>query len=188
MRTLYTNVVKHIVTPAIKHKMIIFCHCCWFSPCILFGDDAIIKEISPGGEGLCHHASSLPVISWWRCLLSSPACSLLSCPSWCWSPGSCIFFTLEGPLSFLTCPSVWSVVWLSLLLLSRCSNRTQCAVVAGPDVFPDPCPGTYKYLEVQYECVPYSMYLDIFALVFFSRDLLWRLGQPWACLLLLKGK
>ncbi|KAI1238552.1 Latrophilin-3, partial [Lamprotornis superbus] len=36
-----------------------------------------------------------------------------------------------------------------------CSNRTQCAVVAGPDVFPDPCPGTYKYLEVQYECVPY---------------------------------
>lgn len=40
----------------------------------------------------------------------------------------------------------------------RCNNRTQCAVVAGPDVFPDPCPGTYKYLEVQYECVPYSMY------------------------------
>uniref|UniRef100_A0A8D3ALS5 Adhesion G protein-coupled receptor L3 n=1 Tax=Scophthalmus maximus TaxID=52904 RepID=A0A8D3ALS5_SCOMX len=38
----------------------------------------------------------------------------------------------------------------------RCNNRTQCAVVAGPDVFPDPCPGTYKYLEVQYECVPYS--------------------------------
>lgn len=53
----------------------------------------------------------------------------------------------------------------SLLLLFRCSNRTQCAVVAGPDVFPDPCPGTYKYLEVQYECVPYSMYLDIFAFV-----------------------
>ncbi|KAK3507080.1 hypothetical protein QTP70_004480 [Hemibagrus guttatus] len=37
-----------------------------------------------------------------------------------------------------------------------CNNRTQCAVVAGPDVFPDPCPGTYKYLEVQYECVPYK--------------------------------
>lgn len=43
-------------------------------------------------------------------------------------------------------------------LLFRCNNRTQCAVVAGPDVFPDPCPGTYKYLEVQYECVPYSTY------------------------------
>ncbi|KAG5261284.1 hypothetical protein AALO_G00302170 [Alosa alosa] len=37
----------------------------------------------------------------------------------------------------------------------KCNNRTQCAVVAGPEVFPDPCPGTYKYLEVQYECVPY---------------------------------
>ncbi|NXT17227.1 AGRL2 protein, partial [Syrrhaptes paradoxus] len=37
----------------------------------------------------------------------------------------------------------------------RCNNRTQCIVVTGSDVFPDPCPGTYKYLEVQYECVPY---------------------------------
>uniref|UniRef100_A0A8C3P713 Adhesion G protein-coupled receptor L3 n=1 Tax=Chrysemys picta bellii TaxID=8478 RepID=A0A8C3P713_CHRPI len=45
------------------------------------------------------------------------------------------------------------------IMTQRCSNRTQCAVVAGPDVFPDPCPGTYKYLEVQYECVPYSMYI-----------------------------
>ncbi|XP_042080293.1 adhesion G protein-coupled receptor L3 isoform X3 [Haplochromis burtoni] len=42
------------------------------------------------------------------------------------------------------------------IMSQRCNNRTQCAVVAGPDVFPDPCPGTYKYLEVQYECVPYS--------------------------------
>lgn len=39
-------------------------------------------------------------------------------------------------------------------------------MVAGPDVFPDPCPGTYKYLEVQYECVPYSMYIPM---VFFKR-------------------
>ncbi|KAM7394184.1 hypothetical protein PAMP_020998 [Pampus punctatissimus] len=37
----------------------------------------------------------------------------------------------------------------------RCNNRTQCVVLAGPDIFPDPCPGTFKYLEVQYECVPY---------------------------------
>ncbi|XP_046950522.1 adhesion G protein-coupled receptor L1-like [Lynx rufus] len=38
----------------------------------------------------------------------------------------------------------------------QCNNRTQCVVVAGSDAFPDPCPGTYKYLEVQYDCVPYS--------------------------------
>lgn len=49
-------------------------------------------------------------------------------------------------LSFASCPS----------LLHRCNNRTQCVVVAGSDAFPDPCPGTYKYLEVQYDCVPYS--------------------------------
>ncbi|XP_078426637.1 adhesion G protein-coupled receptor L3-like isoform X3 [Cetorhinus maximus] len=42
------------------------------------------------------------------------------------------------------------------IMSQRCNNRTQCSVVAGPDVFPDPCPGTYKYLEVQYECVPYK--------------------------------
>lgn len=70
-----------------------------------------------------------------------------------------------------SCSTSWPVLLSGLFsdslffLLFRCSNRTQCAVVAGPDVFPDPCPGTYKYLEVQYECVPYSMYLDIFAFV-----------------------
>nr|XP_057921861.1 adhesion G protein-coupled receptor L3-like isoform X3 [Doryrhamphus excisus] len=43
------------------------------------------------------------------------------------------------------------------IMSQRCNNRTQCAVIAGPDVFPDPCPGTYKYLEVQYECVPFKV-------------------------------
>ncbi|XP_009986050.1 PREDICTED: latrophilin-2 [Tauraco erythrolophus] len=42
-----------------------------------------------------------------------------------------------------------------IMLAFKCNNRTQCIVVTGSDVFPDPCPGTYKYLEVQYECVPY---------------------------------
>ncbi|XP_059902420.1 adhesion G protein-coupled receptor L1-like isoform X3 [Gadus macrocephalus] len=42
------------------------------------------------------------------------------------------------------------------IMAQRCNNRTQCVVVAGVDVFPDPCPGTYKYLEIQYECVPYN--------------------------------
>ncbi|XP_041435733.1 adhesion G protein-coupled receptor L3 isoform X6 [Xenopus laevis] len=48
------------------------------------------------------------------------------------------------------------------IMSQRCNNRTQCAVVAGPDVFPDPCPGTYKYLEVQYECVPYKVEQRVF--------------------------
>uniref|UniRef100_A0A3B4AAY6 Uncharacterized protein n=1 Tax=Periophthalmus magnuspinnatus TaxID=409849 RepID=A0A3B4AAY6_9GOBI len=45
------------------------------------------------------------------------------------------------------------------IMSQRCNNRTQCIVITGSDVFPDPCPGTYKYLEVQYECVPYSKYI-----------------------------
>lgn len=50
-----------------------------------------------------------------------------------------------------------SIILISFSLLClRCNNRTQCVVVAGSDAFPDPCPGTYKYLEVQYDCVPYS--------------------------------
>ncbi|XP_067308365.1 adhesion G protein-coupled receptor L2-like isoform X10 [Pseudorasbora parva] len=48
------------------------------------------------------------------------------------------------------------------IVSQRCNNRTQCVVVTGSDVFPDPCPGTYKYLEVQYECVPYKVEQKVF--------------------------
>ncbi|KAL1005095.1 hypothetical protein UPYG_G00054440 [Umbra pygmaea] len=48
------------------------------------------------------------------------------------------------------------------IMSQRCNNRTQCVVVAGVDVFPDPCPGTYKYLETQYECVPYKVDQKVF--------------------------
>uniref|UniRef100_A0A4W4GJW2 Adhesion G protein-coupled receptor L2 n=1 Tax=Electrophorus electricus TaxID=8005 RepID=A0A4W4GJW2_ELEEL len=48
------------------------------------------------------------------------------------------------------------------IISQRCNNRTQCIVVTGSEVFPDPCPGTYKYLEVQYECVPYKVEQKVF--------------------------
>ncbi|XP_076122860.1 adhesion G protein-coupled receptor L1 [Alosa pseudoharengus] len=48
------------------------------------------------------------------------------------------------------------------IMSQRCNNRTQCVVVAGADAFPDPCPGTYKYLEIQYECVPYKVDQKVF--------------------------
>ncbi|XP_064557087.1 adhesion G protein-coupled receptor L1-like [Zonotrichia leucophrys gambelii] len=48
------------------------------------------------------------------------------------------------------------------IMAQRCNNRTQCVVVAGSDAFPDPCPGTYKYLEVQYDCVPYKVEQKVF--------------------------
>uniref|UniRef100_A0A3Q3N9U2 Adhesion G protein-coupled receptor L2a n=1 Tax=Mastacembelus armatus TaxID=205130 RepID=A0A3Q3N9U2_9TELE len=48
------------------------------------------------------------------------------------------------------------------IMSQRCNNRTQCIVITGSDVFPDPCPGTYKYLEIQYECVPYKVEQKVF--------------------------
>uniref|UniRef100_A0A3B4CF19 Adhesion G protein-coupled receptor L2 n=1 Tax=Pygocentrus nattereri TaxID=42514 RepID=A0A3B4CF19_PYGNA len=64
------------------------------------------------------------------------------------------------------------------IMSQRCNNRTQCIVITGSDVFPDPCPGTYKYLEVQYECVPYSKYEPSFRLFFVCPGTLKAVGDP----------
>ncbi|XP_076022298.1 uncharacterized protein LOC143012854 [Genypterus blacodes] len=34
-----------------------------------------------------------------------------------------------------------------------CNGKTSCTVAAGIAMFPDPCVGTYKYLEVAYTCI-----------------------------------
>ncbi|XP_040436985.1 LOW QUALITY PROTEIN: adhesion G protein-coupled receptor L1-like, partial [Falco naumanni] len=60
------------------------------------------------------------------------------------------------------------------IMAQRCNNRTQCVVVAGSDAFPDPCPGTYKYLEVQYDCVPYKVEQKVFV----CPGTLQRIGSP----------
>lgn len=39
------------------------------------------------------------------------------------------------------------------IVRSRCSNKKTCSVKASKDVFGDPCPVTYKYLQVKYECI-----------------------------------
>lgn len=41
-----------------------------------------------------------------------------------------------------------------LKIATRCSNRPKCLVRANDATFGDPCPGTFKYLEVIYGCVP----------------------------------
>lgn len=38
------------------------------------------------------------------------------------------------------------------ILRARCDGKKSCAVPANNGVFGDPCGGTYKYLEVSYEC------------------------------------
>ncbi|XP_054721756.1 latrophilin Cirl-like [Uloborus diversus] len=55
----------------------------------------------------------------------------------------------------------WSVdctAHLSYIVIrERCNLMSNCIVSASSDIFGDPCAGTYKYLEVQYQCVLESM-------------------------------
>ncbi|RWS15371.1 Galactose binding lectin domain containing protein 1-like protein, partial [Dinothrombium tinctorium] len=50
----------------------------------------------------------------------------------------------------------WSVNCMSyrsfLIMQDRCSQKSNCSVVVSSKLFGDPCPGTLKYLEVQYHC------------------------------------
>merc|ERR1712142_688234 len=36
----------------------------------------------------------------------------------------------------------------------KCKNKQLCTVKASNGIFGDPCVGTYKYLEVEYMCLP----------------------------------
>ena len=36
----------------------------------------------------------------------------------------------------------------------ECDNRRHCVVTATNGVFGDPCVGTFKYLQVKYDCEP----------------------------------
>ncbi|XP_041474677.1 uncharacterized protein LOC121423414 isoform X3 [Lytechinus variegatus] len=39
------------------------------------------------------------------------------------------------------------------VVMSKCQGHAKCEIWANDKFFPDPCPDTFKYLEVQYECV-----------------------------------
>ncbi|XP_035714297.1 latrophilin-like protein 1 isoform X2 [Folsomia candida] len=43
-----------------------------------------------------------------------------------------------------------------LVLNGTCNYQRSCSVIASTKTFGDPCPGTRKYLEVQYQCIPAS--------------------------------
>lgn len=40
------------------------------------------------------------------------------------------------------------------MFLFRCNEKRNCSIQANTSLFSDPCPGTMKYLEAQYHCVP----------------------------------
>lgn len=51
----------------------------------------------------------------------------------------------------------WSVNCMSptslRVLSSKCTFRQNCSVPASTQIFGDPCIGTHKYLEAQYQCI-----------------------------------
>ena len=40
------------------------------------------------------------------------------------------------------------------LFENRCNLKNECMVVSTNEEFGDPCHGTYKYLSLQYACLP----------------------------------
>ena len=44
-------------------------------------------------------------------------------------------------------------MYLYASFTSRCEDRRECRVPATKTLFTDPCPGTYKYFEMEYFCV-----------------------------------
>uniref|UniRef100_H2YA38 Adhesion G protein-coupled receptor L3 n=1 Tax=Ciona savignyi TaxID=51511 RepID=H2YA38_CIOSA len=42
------------------------------------------------------------------------------------------------------------------IMSTKCNNQTQCKLEVSSEHFPDPCPGTHKYLHVTFSCVKYS--------------------------------
>ncbi|XP_054279691.1 latrophilin Cirl-like isoform X2 [Macrosteles quadrilineatus] len=55
----------------------------------------------------------------------------------------------------------WSVNCMSpkslRVLHSKCTQHQNCSIQASTSLFADPCPGTLKYLEAHYQCVPAAM-------------------------------
>ena len=39
------------------------------------------------------------------------------------------------------------------IVKNQCQGQTSCDISASNDIFGDPCYGTYKYLDVKYDCV-----------------------------------
>ncbi|XP_076306945.1 latrophilin Cirl-like isoform X2 [Tachypleus tridentatus] len=51
----------------------------------------------------------------------------------------------------VSCMSYWSFP----IMKDRCSHKSSCSIYVSSNTFGgDPCPGTVKYLEVQYYCIP----------------------------------
>ncbi|GLV34931.1 Calcium-independent receptor for alpha-latrotoxin [Carabus blaptoides fortunei] len=59
----------------------------------------------------------------------------------------------DGPVYTTDCHSKNSLP----IVVDKCENKRSCNIFVSSNVFGNPCPNTYKYLSVRYECVKESV-------------------------------
>ena len=60
-----------------------------------------------------------------------------------------------------------TIAWIKTTKKNRCNLRQSCNISVSDDTFTsDPCPGTFKYLEVQYRCMSPKIILGLFICLF----------------------
>jgi Na+/melibiose symporter-like transporter len=63
--------------------------------------------------------------------------------------------------------SFFFIFFFSRVIMHRCNQQTNCSILASTNVFGDPCPGTLKYLEAHYQCVPGMLLLLLLLLLYY---------------------
>ena len=68
-----------------------------------------------------------------------------------------VFWTLSTTRAHRCTLCNWCEVFIGLvfsIFITRCSQQQNCSILASTSMFGDPCPGTLKYLEAHYQCMP----------------------------------
>ncbi|XP_075328725.1 L-rhamnose-binding lectin CSL3-like, partial [Odontesthes bonariensis] len=58
----------------------------------------------------------------------------------------------------------------STTVAESCNGKSSCSINAINSVFGDPCPGTYKYLELAYTCISQGRVISVQSAVYGRRD------------------
>lgn len=77
-----------------------------------------------------------------------------------------VFWTLSTTRAHRCTSCNWCEVFIGLvfsIFITRCSQQQNCSILASTSMFGDPCPGTLKYLEAHYQCMPGM--IDLFSMV-----------------------
>ena len=68
-----------------------------------------------------------------------------------------VFWTLSTARAHRCTLCNWCEVFIGLvfsIFITRCNQQQNCSILASTSMFGDPCPGTLKYLEAHYQCMP----------------------------------